>query len=150
MTDHWFPAGLPVDVPVIDPEVLPFWLAARDGRLVIPFCGACDGYFWYPRGFCPRCSGSQLEWRESSGRGTVYSYSVVHNAFGDWKAHAPFVIAYVALHEGITVPTNLVDCSSQQLAVGLKVRSVFERSDGCEYGALRFTPLGSDDAGNAA
>jgi hypothetical protein len=150
MNTHWFPAGLPVDAPVIDPEVTPFWDGTRRGRLVLPFCPGCEQSFWYPRGFCPRCGSSDLEWLEASGRGTVYSYSVVRKAFGEWRDHAPFVIAYVTLGEGVTIPTNLVECSSDQLAVGLEVQALFERSNCSPYGVLRFTPSKSDQPGSAA
>ena len=141
MTPHHFPSALPTAVVDIDPEVAPYWDGAESGRLVLPFCAACAKFFWYPRGFCPRCGSSTVSWRDSSGLGTMYSYATVHNAFGDWAEHAPFVVAYVTLPEGITLSTNIVDCSADRLKVGLQVKAVFERSVPEHQPALRFRPL---------
>ncbi|MDH3047220.1 Zn-ribbon domain-containing OB-fold protein [Gordonia alkanivorans] len=136
----YFQSGLPTDRPVLDPETMPYWDAARAGRLVVPFCETCREYFWYPRGFCPRCGGQHLSWPEVSGHGEVYSYSIVRRAFGEWAAHTPFVIAWVTLDVGIAVLTNLIDCSQDRLDVGLAVDAVFESASVGDLPALRFTP----------
>ena len=137
-TNDHFPAGLPTDDVATDPEVQPYWDAAREGRLVLPHCPACDRPFWYPRNVCPRCGTSPVEFRPASGSGTVYTYTVARHAFGTWKEHVPFVVAYVTLAEGPTVQTNLVDCPADRLAVGLAVTAVFEGEGPTP--ALRFRP----------
>lgn len=141
MSPDLFTAGLPTGAVEIDPEVLPFWDGAERGVLVLPYCGNCSRYFWYPRGFCPRCSSTDLSWRTSDGLGEIYSFAVVHQAFGEWREHAPFVIAYVRLTEGITVSTNIVDCRIDQLEVGRRVQAIFERSSPDHQPALRFCPI---------
>lgn len=139
MTEH-FPGGLPTPRPVVDPATQPYWDAAEREVLVVPFCTACEQSFWYPRGFCPRCGGVEIEWREATGRGEVYSFSVVRRAAEPWGSHTPFVLAYVTLDEGITVQGNVVDCESDQLEPGLAVRAVFERAEADDLPILRFTP----------
>jgi len=140
VTEH-FAAGLPTPRPQVDPETQPYWDAAERGELVLPHCTACARPFWYPRGFCPRCGSDDLSWRPASGRGEVYSYSIVRRAAGVWADHVPFVLAYVTLPEGVTVQANVVDCSREQLAPGLRVRAVFERARPEDLpAALRFTP----------
>ncbi|ASR03145.1 OB-fold domain-containing protein [Gordonia rubripertincta] len=136
----YFEPGLPTDQPAFDPETAPYWDAARVGHLVLPFCEACQQFFWYPRGFCPRCAGDSLAWPEATGRGEVYSYSVVRRAFGEWAEYTPFVIAWVTLDEGVTVLTNIIGCSEDQLAVGMPVEAVFESGSDADLPALRFTP----------
>lgn len=136
-----FPGGLPTPRPAVEPDTQAWWDAAERGDLVIPQCGACDCLFWYPRGFCPRCGSMAVEWRMASGRGEVYSYSIVRRAAEPWGSHTPFVLAYIALDEGITVQANVVDCSADELAPGLRVRAVFERSEADDLPILRFTPL---------
>lgn len=135
----YFSPGLPTDPPVLDPETRPYWAAAEQDTLVVPFCTACEQHFWYPRGFCPRCAGDAVEWPQVSGHGEIYSYSVVRRGFGAWAAHTPFVIAWVTLDVGITVLTNIVRCTEGQLAVGLPVTALFEAVEG-DPPALRFTP----------
>jgi len=140
MSASYFSAGLPsAPGPAIDPETEEYWTAARRGELVLPYCEQCQDYFWYPRGFCPRCMSANVGWRPSTGAGEIYAYSIVHRAFGAWVDHTPFVIAYVTLAEGITLSTNVVEVDADELRVGLPVIAFFEHNDGDEP-VLRFQP----------
>ena len=58
----------------------------------------------------------------ASGRGTIYSFSVVHHK------DAPYVQAYVTLDEGVSVFTNIVDSDPGQLAIAAVVELAFEAS----------------------
>jgi len=137
---EYFPGGLPTPTPVVDPDTQPYWDAAARDELVVPHCDDCDRSFWYPRGFCPRCGGTAIDWRPSSGRGEVYSFSVVRRAAEPWGSHTPFVLAYVTLEDGVTVQGNVVECPSDRLVPGLAVRATFERADDDDLPILRFTP----------
>lgn len=139
MTEH-FPAGLPTPRPELDPQTMPFWEAAQREELVLPHCADCEQFFWYPRGFCPRCGGTRVDWKPSAGSGEIYSFSVVRRAGGVWAEHVPFVLAYIALDEGVTVQANIVDCSTEQLVPGHRVKAVFERDNAEDLPILRFTP----------
>ena len=133
--------GLPTTpFPKMDPEVEPYWAAGREGKLVLPYCTDCSDYFWYPRGFCPQCGGTSIEWRDSAGTGTLYSFSVPRKSFGLWKDHAPFIVAWVTLDEGITLATNLMDVDLDSVEIGMKVSSVFERDNEEDAPILRFVP----------
>lgn len=93
-----------------DPSPLtePFWAAARERRLVRPYCAACDHSFFTPQIACPRCLSTDWEYRESSGRGTVYSATVVHRApYPGFTS--PYHVAIVDLDEGWQMLTNIVD-----------------------------------------
>jgi uncharacterized OB-fold protein len=141
MSTRQFPGNLPTAPgPTIDPETRPYWDAADQGRLVVPFCTACEEFFWYPRGFCPRCAGSTVEYRDATGGGVIYSYTIVDNAFGPWAERLPFVVAWVTLDEGVTVATNIVEADESDLAVGASVSAVFETTDEGAAPALRFRP----------
>lgn len=70
----------------------------------------------------------------------VYSHSIVRRAAEPWGSHTPFVLAYVTLDEGVTVQANVVDCASDVLEPGLRVRALFERTTADELPILRFTP----------
>jgi uncharacterized OB-fold protein len=131
---------LPAPAPVVAPEARPYWEAAAEGRLLLQRCGGCDAVVWYPRGFCPACGGRRLEWFEASGRGIVYSYSVIERgALGEYRGREPYVIAYVELEEGPRVLTNVVDCDPAGVRVGDAVSAVFH--DTGEGSALvRFRP----------
>ncbi len=121
MNEQWY-------LPVVDSESEPFWSAAREGRLLIMHCRACDRPYFYPRRYCPRCWSPDTEWRQASGRGTIYSYSVVHQnpapPFRDW---VPYAVVLVDLDEGVRMMGNW-DRSADldELAVGLAVEVTFE------------------------
>jgi hypothetical protein len=68
---------LPSVVPAANPETDPFWAAASQGQLVLPRCGACGEFIWYPWQFCPPCPSFDIRWEASTGHGTVYSVRVI-------------------------------------------------------------------------
>ena len=121
MDEHWY-------LPLIDSESAPFWEAAREGRLLIMRCRACDRPYFYPRRYCPRCWSDETEWREASGRGTVHTYSVIHQnpapPFSDW---CPYAVVLVDLEEGVRLMGNWDrSIDLYRLAVGLPVEVTFE------------------------
>jgi uncharacterized protein len=113
-----------IPAPQPTPETQPFWDAAAQGRLLIKRCTACGEVHHYPRPLCPFCFSDATEWRESSGRGTIYSYSVMR------RVSVPYAIAYVTLDEGVTMMTNIVDCDLNAIKIGQKVKVVFKPTEG--------------------
>jgi uncharacterized protein len=113
-----------IPTPPVSPETRPFWDAAEEGRLLIKRCMACGRLHHYPRSICPFCWSDRTEWVPASGRGTIYSYSVMR------RVPIPYAIAYVTLDEGVTMMTNIVDCDLEAIRIGLPVRVVFRPTDG--------------------
>ena len=113
-----------IPAPEPNAETKRFWDAAAEGRFVLPKCAACGRTHWYPRALCPFCFSDRIEWQAASGKGTIYSYSVMR------RAPVPYAIAYVTLAEGTTMMTNIVDCDFDALKVGQAVNLVFNPSDG--------------------
>lgn len=118
------PAGRRIPAPRVLPEAKPFWDAASAGRLLVKRCTDCGEAHHYPRDVCPFCLGVSTEWTESSGRGTVYSYSTMG------KGEAAYTIAFVTLDEGPTLMTNLVGFDAGTMAIGARVRVRFVPTDG--------------------
>jgi uncharacterized protein len=116
--------GRKIPAPPVSPETQPFWEAAAAGRLLLKHCLACGQPHHYPRSICPFCGSERTEWRDASGRGTVYSYSVMR------RAPEPYAIAYVTLEEGVSMMTNIVDCDLDAIRIGQSVRVVFTPTDG--------------------
>jgi uncharacterized OB-fold protein len=117
-------AGRTIPAPPVSPETKPFWDAARGGRLLLKRCEACGEPHYYPRTICPFCGSDRTVWVESSGRGTIYSYSVFR------RAPVPYAIAYVTLEEGPTMLTNIVDADLDAIRIGQRVRLRFTPTDG--------------------
>jgi uncharacterized OB-fold protein len=118
------PSARTIPAPPLNPEVQPFFDAAAEGRLLLKYCTACHRPHHYPRSMCPHCGHPRTEWRQASGRGTIYSYSVMR------RVPAPYAIAYVTLDEGVTVMTNIVECDFDAIRIGQAVRVVFTPTEG--------------------
>lgn len=107
--------------PVPDAETAPFWDAVTAGRLDVQRCQSCGRHVFYPRSLCPHCGGVDLEWVTVSGRGTVYSLTVVHRAPAEFQAEAPYVVALVELEEGVRMLTRLIDVEPAAVRVAMPV-----------------------------
>lgn len=130
------------DLPTPDPFTQRWWDAARERRLLVMRCGACGRAHFYPRPFCPFCWSEDVHWEEASGRGTVYTYSVVYqNDLPPFSSRVPYVAAIVELAEGPRMMTNIVDCDPAALRVGMPVEVTF-RDETDEVTLPVFRPAG--------
>ena len=136
-------------IPPVDSWSEPFWAGAREQRLVIQKCADCEKHIFYPRLSCPFCFSDRLDWIEASGRGTIYSHTLVQNnppsTFAD---DVPFVIAIVELEEGVRMMTNIVDCDPEVLHCEMPVEVTFERLTD-EITLPKFKPLAKGGATSA-
>ncbi|MGH7933905.1 MAG: Zn-ribbon domain-containing OB-fold protein [Candidatus Binataceae bacterium] len=112
-------------LPKPSPTSRPFWEAAKRHELTLQRCGGCRALVFYPRERCPQCFSDQLSWERVSGRGKVYSYTVVRRASTRSFADAPYVLAIVELDEGARMTTNVV-APPESVKVGMPVTVVFD------------------------
>jgi uncharacterized OB-fold protein len=88
-----------------------FWAAARRRTLVRPVCDACGHSFFTPQIACPRCLSEAWSYVPSSGRGVVYSATVVHRApYPGFEP--PYELAIVDLEEGWSMLSEIVGGSA--------------------------------------
>lgn len=116
------------------PETEAYWQAADEGKLLIKTCHSCGMPHFYPRDICPHCLSTDTGWIESTGHGTVYSFSTMG------KDDEAYTLAFVTLDEGVTMMTNLVDCDPVRVRLGDRVRVVFVPSAG-GHAVPMFTPI---------
>ena len=105
--------------PVPDADTKPYWDGIADGELRLQRCEGCGAAVFYPRAVCPHCFGAPLTWFTARGTGQVYSYTMVHRAFGEFADQAPFTVALVDLDEGVRMMTRIVDAAPGQVEIGL-------------------------------
>jgi uncharacterized protein len=98
-----------------------FWAAAREGTLVRPVCSACGTNFFSPQIACPRCLSLRWTYEPSSGRGTVYSATVVHRAPYPGVT-APYQLAIIDLDEGWSMLATVDGDPLAPVAIGTQVR----------------------------
>lgn len=121
---------LPRPLPSPNALTAPYWQAAHQGELKLPRCEACTKFHFYPRSACPHCGATQLSWQRVSGKGEVYSFTVVHRAPSKgFEELVPYAVAVVALEEGPHLMTRLKDVDPAEVRIGLRVQVEFEKQD---------------------
>jgi len=116
-------SGPRFDQPLIEDESAPFWDGLKEGELRIKRCNACGVFHFYPRPFCPTCWSDDVEWYVASGTASVYSYSTVYvNDLPPFGPQVPYVAAVVDLEEGPRMMTRLVDCTKDDITIGMAVQ----------------------------
>jgi len=118
-------------VPADEAWTRPYWEALRRHELSIQRCRACGAWQHPPVVACPSCGSDDLAFQPTSGRGEIYSVTVCHREFG-LQFGVPWVGAYVTLDEGVRVATNIVNCTVDDVAIGLPVSVVYQDYDDIE------------------
>jgi hypothetical protein len=124
-------------LPAVGPDNAHYWHGGKDGFLRFLRCDACRYYIHPPSPLCPECLGRALTPEAVSGDGVVHTYTVNHQP---WIPgfDPPYVVAIVELDEqpGLRLTTNIVNCAIDDVAIGMRVRVLFE-----DLGEDVFLPL---------
>ncbi|MBV9228226.1 MAG: OB-fold domain-containing protein [Chloroflexi bacterium] len=107
----------------------------NNGKLAYQYCQTCAAPVFYPRVLCPTCGGTALEWRVSSGRGTVYSTTTIYH-----RGKAPYNVVLVDLEEGFRMMSRVEETPSEEVRIGMAVRFAVQRSDETDTAVAVFVP----------
>jgi uncharacterized OB-fold protein len=113
-------------LPAVDADTAPHWRALGEGQLLIQWCAACGTHQFYPRLMCLRCWGP-VEWVAVSGRGTVYSFTVVHRPPAGFEERVPYAVVLVDLEEGVRIMGGLAG-DPDQVVIGMPVEMGIEEA----------------------
>ena len=84
--------------------------AHNENKFILPHCNTCDQYFWPGAIICQHCGSFDVEWKEASGHGKIYSHVEGRFAFHpDIKEYLPIAICSVVLDEGPRVFGRLIN-----------------------------------------
>jgi uncharacterized protein len=112
------PTGIPVPAPSW--RLAPYWEACRRGELLQFRCPDCGHAAARPFTACSRCGGPRGEWVAGTGRGALYSWTVVwrpqHPSFS-----VPYAPAVVALDDGYHMIGAVIGCPPEELQAGLRL-----------------------------
>lgn len=101
---------------------------------MVQHCGSCGYYNHPPRPFCDACLGQELRFVPVGGRGTVYTFTVMHQRdVAGFEQEAPFINIVVELTEQpqLLMVSNLPLSERPKLRIGAPVEVCFEdRGDG--------------------
>ena len=113
--------------PVPNPQSQPFWDGCARGQLLIQQCQDCQTVWHPPSPLCPNCFSTSYEWKPASGRGTLYTYSVVRHPMRKvWEPLVPYVLAVIELAEGPKMLSNLVGIPPDEVRIGMEVTVTFQ------------------------
>ncbi|WP_460480515.1 Zn-ribbon domain-containing OB-fold protein [Comamonas humi] len=119
--------SLPVNpraVPGLNDDNRFFWEGAQQGRLLIQRCQGCGDLHHPPGPVCPQCQSFEWDTVQASGRGTVYSYVVMH--YPEVPPYEyPNPIGLIELEEGVRVVAQLVGVKPEQVCIGMPVQVEF-------------------------
>ena len=111
----------PLPVPSEDDAF--FWEHLHAGELRIQHCTSCGRLQHPPRLLCAACGSTDRDWAPMSGRGTIYSFVVTHQAIHpSFEGHLPYVTVLVELEEGPRMASNLIDVPLDEVAIGMAVQ----------------------------
>ena len=114
-------------IPTPDEQSAPFFAGARDGKLMLQHCNACQRWLHPVRSRCPLCASTDLEWAKASGRGVVYSHGLLQRASHPrHEGRLPIVLAVIDLEEGVRFSSNLVEVEPERVRAGMPVEVAFE------------------------
>jgi uncharacterized protein len=93
-------------------------------------CAGCDTLRHHPRPVCFACGSFDFTWEPMSGRGVLYTFTIVHNpTLASFQHAVPYNVAVVQLDEGPYLVSNVVDCANDELSIGMALEVVFEIVD---------------------
>lgn len=110
------------------PVTEPYWDAVDEGRFELQVCTDCGEWVYYPRDWCPNCSGTSFEWQEASGDGEIRSFTVLYyTPIEEYEDDLPYVLTVIELAEGPQMMANVLDVDPDSVAIGEEVEMVFEQ-----------------------
>jgi len=123
-------ANFPSPIPDFDAEE--FWAGCNRGELLMQRCTECKKFRWLPRPMCPSCNSLACEWVKMSGRGKVYSWTIItHPVHPAAVSRVPYNVVQVQLDEDpdLILVTNLNGIRNEDIRIDMPVQVVFEQHD---------------------
>jgi uncharacterized OB-fold protein/acyl dehydratase len=105
-----------------------WWDGVNAGHFLIQRCEDCGVLRHPPRPMCGECQSVRFDSVPSTGEGTVYSYVVIHYPEVPGYEY-PLAIAVVDLEDGVRFVSNVVDCPSEEVEIGMRVQAEIREMD---------------------
>jgi len=132
--------GATKPIPRPAPESRPYWNAAAQHRLELPWCCDCHEFWFPPSLTCPHCLSTNFVWKPVSGHGKVFSFVTFHRVYHPaFENEVPYVVALIELEEGPRLISNVVGIAPEDVRCEMPVRVVFEDVEG-GVSIPKFTP----------
>ncbi|MCP4750071.1 MAG: Zn-ribbon domain-containing OB-fold protein [Proteobacteria bacterium] len=104
-----------------------FYDGCKEGKLMYQQCQDCGKVVFFPKELCDGCLSENLEWKTSSGKGSLFTFTVTYDyAPPEFADDVPFALAIVNLEEGFSIMSNMVECDFEKLECDMPVQVVFD------------------------
>jgi uncharacterized protein len=128
------PTPRPVPKPGVFVDTKPFWDGAKEHKLVLQYCKDTNRFQHYPRPVSIFTGSRNLEWREVSGKGTIYAYTVIRVPGPGIESRIPLPVATVELDEGVRILGNILGRVPEEISIGQKVELAWDPiAEGVDY-----------------
>ena len=112
-----------------------FQRALAEGEILLPKCDDCGAYHFFPRVLCPHCHGAAISWKQATGKGRVYTTTVVRRSAdrgGDYN------VCMVELQEGVRMMSRVEGIAPGEVAIDMAVTAFVGEAEGAP--AVLFKP----------
>jgi hypothetical protein len=121
------PVTTALPVPQPTPDTAAFYEGTLRGELLLQRCTDCRTWRHYPRPTCPACLSRKFTWERASGRGSVYTWTIVHGpTLPAFEEKLPYNVVDVLLDEGVHFVSEVLDCPPDEIRAGMPVVATFE------------------------
>jgi uncharacterized OB-fold protein len=95
----------------------------KDGKLMGVKCKKCGQYSFPPRADCAHCMSDEFEWVESSGKGKLHTYTIIHAAPTGFEDMAPYKLGVLDLEDGGRL-IAWMDIPEEEIKIGMALKAV--------------------------
>jgi uncharacterized OB-fold protein len=95
----------------------------KDGKLMGTKCRDCGTTSFPPRADCPKCMSEKFEWTESSGKGSLHTYTIIHAAPTGFEDMAPYKLGVLDLEDGGRL-LAWMDIPEDEIKIGMNLKAV--------------------------
>jgi uncharacterized OB-fold protein len=121
-------AAVPKPIPAVTPEMKEFFEGARQGRLMVQKCEGCGTLRFPAYEICTKCLSNRASWVPLSGRGTIFSFNIMHQLYHPgFASEVPYAVVVVELEEGPKFVSNLTGIKPHDIKCGMPVEVAFEK-----------------------
>ena len=113
------------------PVAVPFWKSCQEENIKFQYCPKCQAWQWYPLFECAECGG-EFEWRDVTGKATLFSWTTVYKAFlPGFENKIPLIVAVADVEgaPGVRLISNIINAKPEELKVGMELKIVYEHVD---------------------
>ena len=124
----------------IDPDNVEMFRGFLEHRLLINKCQDCTKWYQPPWPICPRCLSENVAPAEVSGKGVVFTFTVLHTGWArdvDYSAGHPVAVIELAEQPGLRITATIVDCPKEDIRIDMPVELTWIERAGHPIPAFR-------------